>query len=145
RSEFTGAELRARHSVDTAIPRTKIAVDEHAVSKFAAQLQQARPVRDLGQRRARSDRLPAREKNWRETVQLDPERVLTAGKRIELRGDSRGNAEFGRAPILRNVQVPRQRTADRGIVPNCQVGQVAHGPAPWLYLYSGGAGVHLRR
>src|SRR5262249_7647659 len=91
----------------------------------------ARPVRDLGQRRGRSDRLPAREKNWRETVQLDPERVLTAGRRIELRGDGRGNAEFGWAPILRNVQVPRQRTADRGIVPNCQVGQVAHGPAPW--------------
>jgi hypothetical protein len=108
-----------------------------------SQLQQTRPLRRLRQRRARPDRLPAREKNGRETVELNPERVLAACRRIELRGDSRGNAELGRAPVLRNVQIPRQRTADRWIVPNGQISQVAHGPAPWVYLYSGGAGVHL--
>ena len=69
---------------------------EHAVGKLAAQLQEARPVRRRQQRRARSDRLPAREKNRREAVEFDPKRVLAACRKIELRGDRRGNAELGR-------------------------------------------------
>src|SRR6266540_1109245 len=142
-SEFTSAELRTYHPVDAAIPRTEITVGEHAVGKFVAQLQQARPVCRLRQWRPRSDRLPAREKNWREAVEFDPERALAACRKIKLRGDGRGNAELRRASVLRNVQIPRQRTPNRWIVPNCQLGQVAHGPAPWIYLYSGGAGVHL--
>src|SRR5262249_39331733 len=88
-------------------------------------------------------RLPAREKNWREAVEFDPECVLAACRKIKLCGDGRGYAEFGRAPVLRDVQIPRQRTANRWIVPNCQLGQVAHGPAPSAYLSSDGAGVHL--
>src|SRR5262245_1661359 len=37
RGELAGAELRACRAVDTAIPRTEIAVGEHAVSEFATQ------------------------------------------------------------------------------------------------------------
>src|SRR5262245_15476420 len=47
--ELASAELGASHAVDLAIPRTKIAVGEHAVGKFAAQLQKARTVRRLRQ------------------------------------------------------------------------------------------------
>jgi hypothetical protein len=36
RGEFAGAELRPRHAVDAAIPRTEIAVGEHAIGKLAA-------------------------------------------------------------------------------------------------------------
>src|SRR6266568_2990652 len=121
-SEFTSAELRTYHPVDAAIPRTEIAMGEHTVGKFAAQLQQARSVRRPRQRPACPDRLPAREKYRREAVKLDPKGVLAARPWIELRGDGRGNAELGWAPVLRNVQVPRQRTADCWIVPNLQLG-----------------------
>src|SRR5262245_59502029 len=38
RGEFAGAELGARRAIDTAIPRTEIAVGKHAVSKLATQL-----------------------------------------------------------------------------------------------------------
>src|SRR5262249_17346526 len=141
--ELASAELGAGHAVGLAIPGTKIAVGEHAVGKFAAQLQQARSLRRLRQWRAHPDRLPTREKNWREAVEFDPQRVLAACRKIKQCGDGRGNAELGRAPVLRNVQIPRQRTANRWILPNCQLGQVAHGPAPWVYLSSDGTGVHL--
>jgi hypothetical protein len=121
---------------------------EHAVGKFAAQLQQARPVRRLWQRRARPDRLPARDKYRREAIELGPKGTLATCRNIKLRGDGRGNAELGWAPVLGNVQVPRERTADCWIVPNLQLGQVAHALAPLLYLYClylSGAGVHLWR
>ncbi len=118
---------------------------EHTVGKFAAQLQQARSVRRPRQRPACPDRLPAREKYRREAVKLDPKGVLAARPRIELRDDGRGNAELGWTPVLRNVQVPRQRIADCWIVPNLQLSQVAHGLAPLLYLYLSGAEVHLWR
>src|SRR5215813_14176847 len=108
-----------------AIPRTKIAVGEHTVGKFAAQLQQARTVCRLRQWPARPDRLPARDEYRREAVKLDPQRVLTACRRIKLRGDRCGDAELGWAPVLRNVQVPCERASDRWIVPNSKLGQVA--------------------
>ena len=38
-SELASAELRARRTVDTAIPRTEIAVGEHPIGKLAAQLE----------------------------------------------------------------------------------------------------------
>src|SRR5207245_10761569 len=104
--ELAGAELGARHPIDAAIPRTEIAVGEHTVGKFAAQLQQARPVRRLRQRRARPDRLPARDKYRREAIELGPKRALATCRRIKLRGYRRGDAELGWAPVLRNVQVP---------------------------------------
>jgi hypothetical protein len=44
-SELAGAELRARRTVDAAIPWTKITVGEHPIGKLAAHLKQARPVR----------------------------------------------------------------------------------------------------
>src|SRR6266511_4779507 len=81
-SEFTSAELRTYHPVDAAIPRTEIAVGEHTVGKFVAQLQQARSVRRPRQRPACPDRLPAREKYRREAVKLDPKGVLAARPRI---------------------------------------------------------------
>src|SRR5499427_10560725 len=127
--ELASAELGARHPVDMAIPRTKIAVGEHTVGKFAAQLQQARTVRRLRQWRARPDRLPARDEYRREALELDPQRVLAACRRIKLRGDRCGDAELGWASVLRNVQVPCERPADRRIVPNSQPVQVAHEPA----------------
>src|SRR5205823_13965179 len=40
RGKFAGAELGTCHPIDAAIPRTEIAVCEHSVRKFAAQLQQ---------------------------------------------------------------------------------------------------------
>src|SRR6516164_70241 len=107
RGEFTSAKLGACYPVDAAIPRTKIAVGEHTVGKFAAQLQQARPVRRLWQRRARPDRLPARDKYRREAIELGPKGTLATCRKIKLRGDGRGNAELGWAPVLRNIQVPR--------------------------------------
>src|SRR5262249_19432497 len=107
RGELASAELGASHAVDLAIPRTKIAVGEHAVGKFAAQLQQARSLRRLRQRRARPDRLPARDECRREAIKLSPKGALATCRKIELRGDRRGNAEFGWASVLRNVQVPR--------------------------------------
>src|SRR6516162_2715465 len=127
--ELASAELGARYPVDAAIPRTEIAVGEHAVGKFAAQLQQARSLRRPRQWRARPDRLPARDEYRREAVKLDPQRVLAACCRIKLHGDRRGDAELGWAPVLGNVQVPCERAANRWIVPNSQLGQVAHEPA----------------
>src|SRR5262249_44894865 len=121
------AELGARHAVDAAIPWTEIAVGEHAVCELAAQLQQARPIRRRRQTRARPDPLPTRKKNRREGVELGPERVFAACRKVELRSDRRGNAKLGRAPVLRDIQVPRQRTMDRRIAPDSQPGQVAHG------------------
>src|SRR5262245_33571288 len=105
--EFTSPKLGASHPVDAAIPRTEITVGEHAVGKFTAQLQQARSLRHLRQRRARPDRLPARDECRREAIKLSPKGALATCRKIKLRGDRRGNAEFGWAPILRNVQVPR--------------------------------------
>src|SRR6516165_6621846 len=127
--ELASAELGTCYPVDAAIPRTKIAVGEHAVGKFAAQLQYARSLRRPRQRRARPDRLPARDKYRREAIELGPKGALATCRKIKLRGDRRGNAEFGWAPILRNVQVPSERAADRWIVPNSQLRQVAHEPA----------------
>src|SRR4030095_15981788 len=57
RGELAGAELRACRPVDTAIPRTEIAVSEHAVSELATQLQQAGPLRHVLPWRGRPDRL----------------------------------------------------------------------------------------
>src|SRR5262249_20681552 len=111
--ELASAELGARHPVDVAIPGTKIAVGEHAVGKFAAQLQEARTVCRLRQWRARPDRLPARDEYRREAGKLDPQRVLAACRRVKLRGDRCGDAELCWASVLRNVQVPRQRPSDR--------------------------------
>jgi hypothetical protein len=79
-------------------------VAEHAVSELAAQLQEARSIRRRRQRLTRPDRLPGREKYRREAVEFGPERILAAGRRIELRGDRRGNAKLGRSPVLRNVR-----------------------------------------
>src|SRR5215470_1667028 len=110
--KLASAELGASHAVDLAIPRTKIAVGKHAVGKFAAQLQQARTVCRLRQWRAHPDRLPARDECRREAIELSPKGVLATCRKIKLRGDRRGNAEFGWAPVLRNVQVPRERAAD---------------------------------
>jgi hypothetical protein len=90
-------------------------------------LQEARSIRRRRQPLTRPDRLPGREKYRREAVEFGPERILAAGRRIELRGDRRGNARLGRSPVLRNVQVPGQGTADGWVVPNCQSGQIAHG------------------
>src|SRR6266446_1749825 len=70
--ELASAELGTCHPIDAAIPRTEIAVGEHTVGKFAAQLQQARSVRRLRQRRASPDCLPARDKCRRETIKLGP-------------------------------------------------------------------------
>src|SRR6516164_10964780 len=103
--ELASAELSARHPIDVAIPGTKIAVREHAVGKFAAQLQQARTICRLRQWRARPDRLPARDEYRREVVELDPQRVLAACRRIKLGGDRCGDAELGWTSVLRNVQV----------------------------------------
>src|SRR5262249_55050099 len=105
--KLASAELGAGHAVDLPIPRTKIAVGEHAVGKFAAQLQQARSLRRRRTRRARPDRLPARDKYRREAVKLDPQRVLAACRRIKPRGDRCSDAELGWTSVLRNVQVPR--------------------------------------
>src|SRR5262249_58030232 len=80
--KLASAELGARHPVDVAIPGAKIAVGEHAVGKFAAQLQQARTVCRLRQWRARPGRLPARDEYRREAVKLDPQRVLAACRRL---------------------------------------------------------------
>src|SRR5262249_15099490 len=98
--ELASAELGARHPVDATIPRTEIAVGEHPVGKFAAQLQQARSVRRLRQRRARPDCLPARDKCRREAIKLGPKFVLATCRRIKLRGDRCGDAELGWASVL---------------------------------------------
>jgi hypothetical protein len=79
---------------------------EHSVGKLAAQFQQAWPIGRLRQRRACPNCLPARDERWHEAIELGPKRVLVACARIELRGDRRGDAELGRAPVLGNVQVP---------------------------------------
>src|SRR5262249_21494778 len=94
-------------AVDVAIPRAKIAVGEHAVGKFAAQLQQARTVCRLRQWRASPDCLPARDEYRREAGKLEPPPVPPGCRRIKLRGDRCGDAELGWAPVLRNVPVPR--------------------------------------
>src|SRR5262249_54524021 len=126
RGEFAGAELRPRHAVDAAIPRTEIAVGEHAISKFAAYFQQARSICRCRQRGACSDRLPAFHKYRSQSIELGPERVLSGCYRVDLRGKRRSNAEFGRPSVFRNLQVPRQAVADRRIVPDFQMRQVAH-------------------
>ena len=71
--------------------------------------------------------MPACEKNRREAVKLGPKSILGARPRVDLRGDRRSNAKLCRAPVLCNVQIPRQRTADRWIVPNSELSQGAHG------------------
>src|SRR5262245_4475672 len=111
--ELASAELGASHAVDMAIPRTKIAVGEHTVGKFAAQLQQARTVCRLRQWPARPDRLAARDEYRPEAGKLDPQRLLAAWRRIKLRGERCGDAELSWASVLRNVQVPRLRASDR--------------------------------
>jgi hypothetical protein len=45
---------------------------EHAIDKLPTELEQARPFRSFGQRRARTDRLPALDKNRRKSVELGP-------------------------------------------------------------------------
>src|SRR5215469_11063820 len=59
RGEFAGTELGTRQAIEAAIPRTEIAVGEHAIGKLAAYFQQARSIRSCRQGRARSDCLPA--------------------------------------------------------------------------------------
>ena len=82
--ELAGAEPGARHTVDATIPRTEIAVAKHPVGKLADKLQQAWTVRRLRQGRPGPDRLPAREKQRHEAIELGPQRVLAAGREIEL-------------------------------------------------------------
>src|SRR6516165_9194121 len=134
--ELASAELGASHAVDMAIPRTKIAVGEHTVGKFAAQLQQARTVCRLRQWRARPDRLPARHEYRCEAIELGPKGALATCRKIKLGGDRCGDAELGWASVLGNVQVPCERAADRRIVPNSQPVQVAHEPALLDSIYS---------
>src|SRR5262249_2232110 len=112
------------------------AVGEHAVGKFAAQLQQAQTICRLRQRRARPDCMQARHECRREAIKLGPKRALATCCRIKLRGDRRGDAELGWASVLGNVQVPCERPADRRIVPNSQPIQVAHEPALLDSIYS---------
>src|SRR6516162_169401 len=81
-SELASAELRARRTVDTAIPWTEVAVGEHPIGKLAAHLKQARSVRCWRQRRACADRLPPCEKYRRQAVELDPERLFPGSGRI---------------------------------------------------------------
>jgi hypothetical protein len=132
--ELAGAKLAAADTVDAAIPRTEIAVGEHAVGKLAAELQQARPVGGRRQRSACPDVLPTRQKDRHQAIELGPQGFLAAACGIELGSERRGDAELGRPAVLRHVEVPRQRAGDRGVVPNSQSGQVAHGPAPGAYL-----------
>src|SRR5262245_56228190 len=98
--ELARAELGASHAVNSAIPRTKIAVGKHAVCELAAQLQQAWSLRRLRQPRACPNCLPACDKNRREAVKLDPKSILAARPRIDLRGDCSSNSKLGRAPVL---------------------------------------------
>src|SRR5262249_49924802 len=72
RGQLASAEFCAHHAVNSAVPWTEVAMGEHPVDKLAAQLQQAWPVRRRQQRRALSDRLPERKKDWREPLQLGP-------------------------------------------------------------------------
>src|SRR5262245_44203769 len=126
-SELASAELRAHRTVDTAIPRTEIAVGKHPIGKLAAQLEQARPVCCWRQWRARSDCLPPCEKYRRQAVELGPERLFPGSGRIGLDWEGRGNAKLGRPSVLRHGQIPRQAVADRRIVPDSQSRQIAHG------------------
>src|SRR5262249_31747608 len=126
--ELAGAELAALYPVDPAVPRAEIAVGEHAVGKLASKLEQARPARRRGQRRARADRRPAIEKGRRERLKLGPQRVLAALRKVEAGRDGRRNAELGGTAVLRHVEVPRQRGADGRIVPESQAGEIAHAP-----------------
>src|SRR5215467_11907115 len=132
--ELASAELGARYPVDAAFPRTEIAVGEHAVGKFAAQLQQARSLRRPRQWRARLDRLPARDEYRCEAVKLDPQRVLAACCRIKQRGDRRGDAELGWAPVLRNVPGSSQTFS----LAKSRMNRLSV-----LYLLPGGVGVHV--
>jgi hypothetical protein len=59
-------------------------------------------------------------------VEFGPKRVLGACAGIKRSSESRGNAELGRPPVLCNIQVPRQRFADRGLFPNSQCAEIAH-------------------
>src|SRR6516162_10939449 len=95
-SELASTELRACRTVDTAIPRTEIAVGEHPIGKLAAQFEQARPVHRRRQWRARPDCSPPCEKYRRQAVELGPERLLLGSGRIELDWEGCGNAKFGR-------------------------------------------------
>jgi hypothetical protein len=95
-------------------------VREHAVGELAAKLEQAGSFRRFRQPGTRPDRLPAREKNRREPVELAPQRFLGGSGGIDIGGKRRRNAELGRAAILRNFEIPRQRAPDCGILPNSQ-------------------------
>src|SRR5262249_39151994 len=130
RGEFAGAELGARRAVDTAIPRTEIAVGKHAVGQLATQVQQARSLRSVRQQRARPDRLPASKKYRGQTVELGPERVLAGCYRIDLCSKRCGNTNFGRPSVLRPVKVPRQAIADRRTPQIFKMRQVANAAAP---------------
>ena len=117
-SQLARTELGAGDTIDAAVPGAEVAVGEHAVGKLPTQLQQARPLRSWQQGRACTDRLPARDKDRHEPVELDPQRFFGTCPGIELCRDRRGNAELRRTPVLRDIQVPRQRTAD------CRMSQI---------------------
>src|SRR5262249_5617545 len=119
-----------RRAVDTAIPRTEIAVGKHAVSQLATQLQQARSLRSVRQQCARPDRLPASKKYRGQTVEFGPERVLAGCYRVDLCSKRCGNTKFGRPSVLRHVQVPRQATAVRRTAQNFQTPHVANAAPP---------------
>ena len=126
RGELAGTKLLARHAVNTAIPWTEIAVGEHAVGKLTAKLEQARPFRWSRQRRACADRPPTREENRSKPVELGPKHFLAAFAGVKLSGEGRGDTKLGGAPVLRNVEIPRQRGPDGWIVPNSQCPEIAH-------------------
>ena len=103
---------------------------KHAVGKLAAELQQARAVSRFRQRCPRPDRLPTREETRGQPVELGPQSVFAHCREIEIRGDGGCDAELSRTPVLRNVEIPGERIADRRIVPDSQAVQLAHGAAP---------------
>ena len=75
-SQLARTELGAGDTIDAAVPGAEVAVGEHAVGKLPTQLQQARPLRSWQQGRACTDRLPARDKDRHEPVELDPQRFF---------------------------------------------------------------------
>jgi hypothetical protein len=116
--ELAGAELDAGAAIDAAIPRAEIAMAEHAVGELAAELQQARAVRRLGQRFAFPDRLPTREEAGGQALEPRPQRLLARGRGVETRGNRGGDAELGRPPVLRNLEIPGERGTNNRIAPN---------------------------
>ncbi len=94
---------------------------EHAVGKLPAELEQARPFRSFGQQRARADRVPALDKNRRKPVELGPQRFLAACGKIDVSAERYGNAELGRAQVLRNIEIPRQYPAECAILPKFSI------------------------